>query len=663
VMKHFLKPGDTIRVRFGDRRFGSPGVRLQTYCEAAFEFRVFVDALATYDYVALPDSPTIAIRSGPPTSWQAVVPTLIRAGDELRLAIRATDKWGNVSNQAERDLRLEPNPAVEGLPETISIVRGQYGVVVQGLRIDVPGNVVIKVRDSAGRDVCRSNPVRVAARGAEYAHYWGDTHGQSNETLGTNNARQYFEFGRDRAFLDVIGHQGNDFQITGKFWRELNALTKEFDVAGKFVCIPGYEWSANTAVGGDRNVHYRHEDETIHRSSHAQIWDDEDNVDEETDCHTAHDLFRKLGNKDCVVVAHVGGRYADVVLAHDGRVETAVEVHSAWGTFEWILRDAFEKDYRVGVVCNSDGHKGRPGADFPGASFFGATGGLTCFLAPRLDRQAIFEAMRLRRHYGTTGNRMFLDVTVHLTEDADRFLCDPKIFPDAPREHARRLIMGDIARIPSGEVQLVVHAIGSAPIERLDIFDGLDFFERVRPYGKEDLGRRIRIVYEGAEYRGRARTTIWDGTLNVAGNAIRNAEMINNWNLDRGIQTRSESEITWKAVTTGNFGVIDLTLADPDAGHLSINTRHVQIQTAVADIGIEDRVFEAGGLDRRVRLYRLPERMRETEMVVSRWIKLHDDRDTRLFVVVTQEDGHRAWSSPIYLFRDNAAAKAAIGSG
>ena len=164
-------------------------------------------------------------------------------------------------------------------------------------------------------------PVQSAARRGRrttpLVHFWGDTHGQSNETLGTNTAREYFEFGRDKAFLDVMGHQGNDFQITGAFWRELNALTKEFDEPGRFVCIPGYEWSANTAVGGDRNVHYRHEGETIHRSSHAQIADAVDIGDEGADAHDAHELFAKLRGKDCVVVAHVGGRYADIKFAHD----------------------------------------------------------------------------------------------------------------------------------------------------------------------------------------------------------------------------------------------------------------------------------------------------------------------------------------------------------
>jgi hypothetical protein len=486
---------------------------------------------------------------------------------------------------------------------------------------------------------------------AERVHYWGDTHGQSNETLGTNTARSHFAFGRDRAFLDVIGHQGNDFQITGAFWRKLNKLTKEFDAPGRFVCIPGYEWSANTAVGGDRNVHFRHEGETIHRSSHAQLWDSADRMDEDTDCHTADDLFLRLADKDCVVVAHVGGRYADITLAHDGRLETAVEVHSAWGTFEWILRDAFDKGYRVGVVCNSDGHKGRPGADFPGASFFGATGGLTCFLASRLDRDAIFEAMRRRHHYGTTGNRMLLDVSVRLDKGGEVFLRDPIVFPNARMERTHRLIMGDIARIPSGDAELVVDVVGSAPIERIDIFDGLDLIETIRPYGESDLGAHIRVIYEGAEYRGRARTTVWDGTLSLADNTIASARVINNWNLDRGIQNSTATEIAWTAVTTGNFGGLDLRLTHGCAGHMFLKTPHVETGMAIADIGLEDRVIEAGGLDRRLRFYRLPERMTETDMTVRRTITLDRDRERRLFVRVTQEDGHRAWSSPIYLFR------------
>ena len=70
----------------------------------------------------------------------------------------------------------------------------------------------------------------------------------------------------------------------------------------------------------------------------------------------------------------------------------------------------------------------------------------------------------------------------------------------------------------------------------------------------------MRLVYEGAEYRGRARTTTWDGELTIEGNRILRTAMINNWNLDRGIKEQSDTRVAWKAVTTGNYGAIDLWL-------------------------------------------------------------------------------------------------------
>ena len=651
VMKHFLRPGDTITLRFGDRRFGSPGIRVQTYCERHFQFRVFVDAVATYDYVALPQSPSIEICPGPGVQWRAVLPTQVRIGTPFRLAIKADDRWGNPSDQIEVVLHLDGMLGVEGLPATVAFRKGRFAVIADGLKATVPGVHTVQVRDAAGGLLCTSNPLEVVAADARAVHFWGDTHGQSDETLGTNSARDYFEFGRDKAFLDVMGHQGNDFQITGRFWSELNGLTAEFDQPGRFVCIPGYEWSANTAVGGDRNVFYRHEGETIHRSSHAQILDATDAGDEASDAHTAHDLFAKLADKDCVVMAHVGGRYADITFAHDGRLETAVEVHSAWGTFDWILSDAFEKGYRVGVVANSDGHKGRPGACYPGASFFGSYGGLTCFIAPRLDRAAIFECMRRRHHYATTGNRMLLDVRVRTRSDATLFHRDPAIFDDADSERTRELHMGDIARVGEDEAELEIAIVGSAPIERVEIMEGDHVVEIVRPYGPEALGARVRLVYQGAEYRGRARTTTWDGGLAIEGNAIVKTAVINSWNLDRGIQRQNASGLAWKAVTTGNHGGIDVWLRDGIAGRISFETRLVRGNREIASLGLERHIFSAGGLERGVKLYRLPEVMTERRMSIRRKIRLREIGDTRLFVRVWQEDGHRAWSSPIYLFR------------
>jgi hypothetical protein len=62
-------------------------------------------------------------------------------------------------------------------------------------------------------------------------------------------------------------------------------------------------------------------------------------------------------------------------------------------------------------------------------------------------------------------------------------------------------------------------------------------------------------------------------------------------------------------------------------------------------------VFDAGGLERAIKLQRLPEQMSRTRVLHRRKVKLRSEGDTRLYVRVQQEDGHRAWSSPIYIFR------------
>ena len=58
--------------------------------------------------------------------------------------------------------------------------------------------------------------------------------------------------------------------------------------------------------------------------------------------------------------------------------------------------------YRYGVVCNSDGHKGHVG-----------TNGVTAVFAKELTREAIFDAYRARRVYGTTNARLRLLFTAN----------------------------------------------------------------------------------------------------------------------------------------------------------------------------------------------------------------------------------------------------------
>lgn len=644
VGRGYLRKGDTITVRFGDRRQGSPGLRLQTNCEERFELKTYVDAFATYEFTELPSSPSFELIAGPAASVKAIVPSLAIVGEPFRLAIVAEDLWGNPATFGERRLMLAASSPVQNLPEQIDTKADDGPLVIDNLVADREGDLTLSVRDADGNELARANPMRVVVQ-AQVRRYWGDLHAQSGETVGTNPAESYFRYARDKAFVDIVGHQGNDFQITDAFWDELNRLTAAFDKPGQFVCVPGYEWSGNTGMGGDRNIFYRTEGRPIHRSSHI-LTIGETSTDAR---HTAHDLFEAIRDEDAVVIAHVGGRYADITFAHDGKLERSVEVHSSWGTFEWILHDAFDSGYRVGVVCHSDDHKGRPGATRPGASTFGAIGGLTCYFMPELSRDALFDTLRKRRHYGTTGPRMFMDVRASFAGPVTIFSDDPKLGPVQTRT-ATEAAMGDIVAPGATPMTLKAEIIGTAPIERVDVLHGKSIAASVRPYAATDLGRRVRVRWEGAEYRGRGRETIWQGKLAVDGNRIARFARVNFLNPERKVEeTEPGLALAWTSVTTGNIAGLDLWLDDARTGSLQVDTNIVSGSVDLAALGDEPVVFDGGGLGRRLMVYRLPENDWSRHVSLEHDVTFAGGADLPVYIRVTQADGNQAWSSPIYL--------------
>ena len=174
--------------------------------------------------------------------------------------------------------------------------------------------------------------------------------------------------------------------------------------------------------------------------------------------------------------------------------------------------------------------------------------------------------------------------------------------------------------------------------------------ETVRPYKPTELGKRIRFIWSGAEYRGRGRETVWDGSASINGNTIETISQVNMYNLEKTVTQLDRSRLEWKAVTTGGFGGFDCVLADPQAGTLTIKTAQVNCTVPVAEIGFHETRIDAGGFDRHLRLVRLPDTNPHLQLSLERKITMNSRGDNPIYVCVTQEDGHQAWSSPIYLF-------------
>src|SRR5262245_44884780 len=159
VGRGYGRRADTLTIRFGDRRNGSPGWRLQTNVEKKVELKTAIDAFATYEFCELP-APTFDLVSGPAASWKAILPSLIGRGEPFRLALVAEDMWGNPSDKADATLSLESSVPIRGLPESITVKPGTGPVEIKDLAVDKAGDVDISVMSGA-HEVARANPMRV----------------------------------------------------------------------------------------------------------------------------------------------------------------------------------------------------------------------------------------------------------------------------------------------------------------------------------------------------------------------------------------------------------------------------------------------------------------------------------------------------------------------
>jgi hypothetical protein len=622
-----LYPGDKIHVTIGDRSAGGPGSRAQTFREKGCEFRLLVDPFGTELYSVLEPSPQVDIVGGEMHRLVVIAPTTVRPGEPFEALVKAEDVWGNPCERFEGAVGLTVTGApLEGLPSAVTFRRGELAAArLPGLRI---AGAAAETRIAATHGSCRaeSNVIHTLSSG-ESKTWWGDLHGQTRATVGTGTIEEYFAFGRDVALLDMMCHQANDFQVTDEEWRRLRRQIDRFHEDGRCVIFVGYEWSGMTPGGGDRNVMFRGDVASLHRSSHAEV---DDMRDAATDCFPVTELFRQFtGRDDVMLIPHIGGRYADIVGFHDQTLEPVVEIYSDWGRFEWLLGDAITHGYKVGVVANSDGHKGRPGASHPGASTFGAYGGLTCVLAESLTREALFEAIKARRCYGVTAaQRIHVELAVN------------------------GLPMGAAART-DGPVKVSGRVVGTRPIERIDIFRGLDHIRTVSPYTPDSFASspRYRIAWAGSRVRGRDRLTTWDGYVELSAGHFVGAETFAMENPEKGIRERSARRVSWVSNTTGDDDGVDVTIDAPPDAVFTFHSPVAQLQVRVGELADgQTRSFPAGGVDLKVFFRRLPIRGLTSVLEFDHT----DPSPTRgrchpYWIRVTQEDGAQAWTSPVYL--------------
>ncbi|MHB8346079.1 MAG: hypothetical protein ACYDHM_02655 [Acidiferrobacterales bacterium] len=505
----YLKGGDHIVVRLGDRRFGGPGTRVQTFVEQNFRFRCYVDPLGTSRAATVPGDIVIQIVPGVPAQLVMNASRLVRAGEKLPLRICAEDQWGNTCrDQPEKVFvaaTLNGKPVYE--KKTTLAGQGWAVLLLDDLPTDKSGELAVTASLIDHPYVQPKTFYATVDKDAEIPRiYYCDLHVHSEDTIGTNSTSYNLTYGRDVSGIDVLAFAHNDFNITKEKWDRTVDLIHEISQDGSFVAYPGTEWCGSSCAGGDHNVVFLHggtpEFPYLKNGEHVRSFEwNEDmntNVEVEPGAWPLEELWAAYAKdpEGHLLIPHVGGRRC-ILDWHYPALERLVEIGSSWGHFGWLYQEAMERGHKLGASMSGDEHRGRCGGGVPGTAVFGTKGGMSGVIANGLTRKDIAQALRARHTFASTGERSYGLV------------------------RCGKYIMGD-EFIHNGKARLEYRFLGDAGWDEIVAYDHSGAIWR-RDLQRE-LGlseRKIRLRWGGARVKDRYRAAAWRGVITIT-NAVIN---------------------------------------------------------------------------------------------------------------------------------------------
>lgn len=275
--------------------------------------------------------------------------------------------------------------------------------------VSIPANVMKRkhaaraVRDSSSR-----------MRAGEYEIIFGDLHQHSalSDGMGTADqcyARSRHVYGHDFATLtDHEWFTGN--MILPSEWEWIKIVGRTYDSEPEFITLAAYEWtSARVPAGaGHKNVYFSDWDQPVFGLRNT--------------APKTPELFRMLKDHRAIAIPHHIGWTGVDWENHNEEVQPVFEIVSAHGAFEYMgnepimhrggikghfVQDGLLKGLRFGLIGASDGHGLLWHHGISRIEDEWKTG-LAAVLVQTRTREAIMDALKKRRVYATSGQRIRL---------------------------------------------------------------------------------------------------------------------------------------------------------------------------------------------------------------------------------------------------------------
>lgn len=455
-----LSAGDTLHITYGDPAGGRGAAMTDRYAESAQEFVFKTDSDGDGEFSEINAQPSVAVLPNIPAQLLITGPSEVSEGEIAQLRFAVLDRFGNWVQDWTGEVHLDDTSEFKIPVGPLAIGPSENNVIFLESRIPGIAHVTASIQNGMIRG--KSNPIHIGSHESTRRLYWGDIHGHSVLSDGTGTPSDYYRYARYATACDfaaLTDHDSWGFRPLMTSMDEYISAVETNQSPGEFCALFGYEWTSWTY--GHRNVYSVSPDYKIYDSRNPDF-------DEPAELYSQLDPLRSL-----VIPHHLGGgpipfdlRDNETALISVAEVISVHGVSDSYGSRHMIYnaqeagfyRDALKMGYRWGAMASSDSHDGHPGLRTSGQQ----PRGLIAIRAETLSGEMIFDAIKQRRTYGTSGARIIVNFSVNDVE------------------------MGGVCAIASGESP-IIHGeiIGESDLERVTLIrNGI---EHKRFYGQGSL--------------------------------------------------------------------------------------------------------------------------------------------------------------------------------
>lgn len=463
-----LLSGDVVRVKYSG---GEHGVKVQTYVKDRVPFPCFVDVRGDglYYPTSYADGPAVGVVAGAPRRIRLAAPMICSPGEEIEVRTLVLDEHYNpVRDCSSKATLLELRKDGAEVSEAYT----SHGST--SVRLPEPGWYLLT---ASGDGLCDSSLVVKCVEGGKRL-YWGAIHGHTEVSDGEFDPDEYYRYGREVGLVDFCSIADHDWEIVehernrkrGGF-RLLQEIAQEHNAPGRFVTFSCYEWMSRE---GHINVYYSNNltDNPIFIGSVSIL--------DRAEAATVAELIKIYnGRQDVMLIPH--SSHGLVWNAHDPALMPVVEIYSCWGCSEYELgpigpgaNAGLRLGYRFGFIGGADSHHGSPGHTCRPSKYhvLPCREGFAAVYAAELTRDVIFDALRRRRCYATTAERMLLELSVNGCFMGGELLAKPGSSLDITGTAGGTCRITNVELVRDGEV--LDSLAGTSQIEHFTFADKAD---------------------------------------------------------------------------------------------------------------------------------------------------------------------------------------------